>query len=106
MGLLKTLNVDIEQMAKDFDQNFYPDMKLSRGVYFDRKNFGVDKIVNGDPGRAVADDIAPDRLNGRDITAFISDFPLAESDRQALIALHTEQKIICLNSIPMKKWLG
>ncbi len=92
MGLLKTLNVDIEQMAKDFDQNFYPDMKLSRGVYFDRKNFGVDKIVNGDPERAVADDIAPDRLNGRDITAFISDFPLAESDRQALIALHTEQK--------------
>lgn len=92
MGLLKTLNVDIEQMAKDFDQNFYPDLKLSRGVYFDRKNFGVDKIVNGDPGRAVADDIAPDRLNGRDITAFINDFPLSESDRKALIALHTEQK--------------
>ncbi|MCK2180127.1 NAD(P)/FAD-dependent oxidoreductase [Hafnia paralvei] len=92
MGLLKTLNVDIEQMAKDFDQNFYPDLKLSRGVYFDRKNFGVDKIVNGDPGRAVADDIAPDRLNGRDITAFINDFPLSESDRNALIALHTEQK--------------
>ena len=92
MGLLKTLNVDIEQMAKDFDQNFYPDLKLSRGVYFDRKNFGVDKIVTGDPGRAVADDIAPDRLNGRDITAFINDFPLSESDRNALIALHTEQK--------------
>ncbi|WP_306588219.1 NAD(P)-binding protein [Hafnia paralvei] len=92
MGLLKTLNVDIEQMAKDFDQNFYPDLKLSRGVYFDRKNFGVDKIVNGDPGRAVADDIAPDRLNGRDINAFINDFPLSESDRNALIALHTEQK--------------
>ena len=92
MGLLKTLNVDIETMAKDFDQTFYPDLHLSRGVYFDRKNFGVDKIVSGDPGRAVADDIPPDRLNGRDIRDFINDFPLPESDRKALIALHTEEK--------------
>lgn len=92
MGLLKTLNVDIEKMAKDFDQTFYPDLHLSRGVYFDRKNFGVDKIVSGDPGRAVADDIPPERLNSRDIKDFISDFPLPESDRQALIALHTESK--------------
>ncbi|WP_256741245.1 NAD(P)-binding protein, partial [Cronobacter sakazakii] len=67
MGLLKTLNVSIERMAKSFDQTFYPDLNLSRGVYFDKTNFGVDKIVSGDPGRAVADDIPPDRMNARDI---------------------------------------
>ncbi|MGC8337892.1 NAD(P)-binding protein [Cronobacter sakazakii] len=92
MGLLKTLNVSIERMAKSFDQTFYPDLHLSRGVYFDKTNFGVDKIVSGDPGRAVADDIPPDRMNARDIRAFINDFPLPQADRDALIALHTEKK--------------
>lgn len=92
MALLKTLNVSIEGMAKSFDQTFYPDLNLSRGVFFDKKNFGVNKIVAGDPGRAVADDIPPDRMNARDISAFINDFPLPQADREALISLHTEQK--------------
>lgn len=92
MALLKTLNVSIEGMAKSFDQTFYPDLNLSRGVFFDKKNFGVNKIVAGDPGRAVADDIPPDRMNARDINAFINDFPLPQADREALISLHTEQK--------------
>lgn len=90
MGLIKDLNINIEKMGKDFDKTFYPDLNLSRGVYFDKKNFGVDKIVSGDPGRAVSDDIPPDRLNGRNIVDFINDFPLSEEDRKALIALHTE----------------
>ena len=48
--------------------------------------------MSGDPGRTVADDIPRDRLNGRSYEAFIGDFPLPESDRQALIALHTVKK--------------
>ena len=92
MGLLRKLGVDIDQLEQAFDTTFYPDLNLSRGVYFDRKNFGVDKVVSGDPGRTVADDIPRDRLNGRSYEAFIGDFPLPESDRQALIALHTVEK--------------
>ncbi len=60
------------------------DLNLSRGVYFDRKkNFGVDKVVSGDPGRTVADDIPRDRLNGRSYEAFIGDFPLPEASAGA-----------------------
>jgi spermidine dehydrogenase len=92
MGLLRKLGVDIDQLEQAFDTTFYPDLNLSRGVYFDRKNFGVDKVVSGDPGRTVADDIPRDRLNGRSYEAFIGDFPLPESERQALIALHTVEK--------------
>lgn len=92
MGLLKTLNINIEEMAKGFDQTFYPDLNLSRGVYFDRKNFGVDKIVAGDPGHAVSDDIPINRLNGRNIVDFINDFPMSEEDRRQLIAFHVEKK--------------
>lgn len=86
--LMETVGVSATRLKAGFDVNFYPDWQLSRGVFFDKKNFGETKIVSGDPGRAVSDDIPPDRLNGRDIEAFINDFPLSESDRKALIDLH------------------
>lgn len=92
LSLLKQLNIDIQQMAKDFDVNFYPDLNLSRGVYFDKKHFGVDKVVSGDPDGVVADAIPPDRRNGRAINQYINDFPLSSDDRQALILLHTLPK--------------
>ncbi|WP_395490491.1 NAD(P)-binding protein [Cedecea davisae] len=87
-GLMDSLGVSITRMKSSFDANFYPDNNLSRGVFFDKKNFGETKIVSGDPGRAVSDDIPPDRLNGRSIEAFINDFPLSEADRKALLDLH------------------
>lgn len=88
--LMSRLGISVTRLKNSFDVNFYPDNQLSRGVFFDKKNFGVTKIVSGDPGRAVSDDIPPDRLNGRDIKDFINDFPLSEADREALIALHTQ----------------
>lgn len=87
-GLLKALGVEIKRFESAFDRNFYPDLKLSRGVFFDKETFGEDKLVTGDPTPMVADDIAPERLNARSIRDFINDFPLPASDRKALIALH------------------
>ncbi|WP_265449236.1 NAD(P)-binding protein, partial [Aeromonas salmonicida] len=91
LGLLKTLEVNIDELAAGFQQTFYPDLGLSRGVYFDEKHFGVNKVVSGDPGHNVADDIPRDRLNGRPLAEFIGDFPLDEHDRAALLALHEEK---------------
>ncbi len=108
MGLLKTLGVDIDQLEKRFDTTFYPDLGLSRGVYFDEKNFGINKVVNGDPGRNVADDIPPDRLNGRSLEAFIGDFPLPPDDRAALLALYQQKKdyLPGLTQEQKGEWLG
>jgi len=91
-GLLKKLGVNIKRFETAFDRQFYPDLGLSRGVFFDKENFGEDKLVTGDPTPMVADDIAPDRLNARAIRDFINDFPLPPADRQALIELHTAPK--------------
>ncbi|MGG5239857.1 NAD(P)-binding protein [Pseudomonas lurida] len=91
-GLLKKLGVNIKRFETAFDRQFYPDLGLSRGVFFDKENFGEDKLVTGDPTPMVADDIAPDRLNARAISDFINDFPLPPADRQALIELHTAPK--------------
>ncbi|NNJ17226.1 FAD-dependent oxidoreductase [Pseudomonas putida CSV86] len=87
-GLLKALGVEIKRFETAFERNFYPDLKLSRAVFFDKETFGEDKLVTGDPTPMVADDIAPDRLNARSIRDFINDFPLPQADRAALIDLH------------------
>ncbi|WP_426129868.1 NAD(P)-binding protein [Pseudomonas sp. DWP1b1] len=91
-GLLKKLGVNIKRFETAFDRQFYPGLGLSRGVFFDKENFGEDKLVTGDPTPMVADDIAPDQLNARAISDFINDFPLPAADRQALIELHTAPK--------------
>ena len=90
--LLTDVGISVIKMKAGFDQNFYPNQMLSRGVFFDKRNFGETKIVSGDPGRAVSDDIPADRLNGRKIEDFINDFPLSDSDKAALIELHVSPK--------------
>ena len=91
-GLLKKLGVNIKRFETAFDRQFYPGLGLSRGVFFDKENFGEDKLVTGDPTPMVADDIAPDQLHARSISDFINDFPLPAEDRQALIDLHMAPK--------------
>jgi spermidine dehydrogenase len=91
-GLLKKLGVDIKRFESAFDRQFYPGLGLSRAVFFDKENFGEDKLVTGDPTPMVADDIAPDQLHARRIEDFINDFPLPQADRDALIAVHSAPK--------------
>lgn len=91
-GLLKKLGVTIKRFETAFDRQFYPGLGLSRGVFFDRENFGEDTLVSGDPTPMVADDIAPDQLHARTLSDFINDFPLPPADRQALIELHSAPK--------------
>lgn len=86
-GLLKQIGVNVDSLAKRFDVNFYPDLKLSRGVYFSKSEFGVDKVVSGNPGSVICDDVPKDKLNARDIQSFINDFPMNDKDKQDLINL-------------------
>ncbi|EAK6286452.1 spermidine dehydrogenase [Campylobacter lari] len=92
VDLLSSLGVDIDELAKRFDVNFYPDLNLSRGVYFSKTEFGVDKVVSGNPRKVICDDIPEGRHNGRSVEAFIGDFPLNEKDKKDLIALFKSEK--------------
>ncbi|MBE1237126.1 FAD-dependent oxidoreductase [Phaeovibrio sulfidiphilus] len=89
LRLLDDLGVSVDRLGDAFDTNFYHGLGLSRGVFFDRENFGENRIVTGDPSSIVDDDLTKDKLNGRTYAEFISDFPMPEEDRKALITLHT-----------------
>lgn len=90
LQFMSSLGVNIDELENSFNVNFYPDLGLGRGVYFDAKTFGVNKVVAGDPGYNVADEIPRDRINGRPIAEFINDFPFNDQDKADLLALFEE----------------
>lgn len=92
LDFLSKLGVNIDELAEKFDVNFYPDLGLSRGVYFNRSDFGIDKVVSGNPRRMVADDIPPTRLNGKSYEQFIGEFPMNNKDKKDLINLFSNPK--------------
>ncbi|STQ85803.1 NAD(P)/FAD-dependent oxidoreductase [Helicobacter muridarum] len=89
---LGKLGINIDELAKKFDVNFYPDLNLSRGVYFNKNDFGEDKVVSGNPRKVICDDIPEDRINGRTYKDFIADFPMSINDKKDLINLFENPK--------------
>ena len=88
-GLLRELGIDYHRFSEFFDTDLYPSLGLSRGVFFSREAFGIDRLVTGDPMRMVADDIPSDRMNERSPQAFIADYPVAPEAKAQLIELYT-----------------
>ena len=86
--LLRELAVDLDRFEQAFERTLYPSLGLSRGVFFNREAFGRDVLVTGDPMRMVADDIPPDRLNGKPVREFVAGFPVSEASKQQLITLY------------------
>lgn len=92
VAFLASLNIDIDALAKCFNQDFYPDLGLSRGVFFSKKDFGVSKLISGDPRVVIDDSIRKERNNARSFAEFIGDFPMPKADRDALLELFTKPK--------------
>nr|WP_249206156.1 NAD(P)/FAD-dependent oxidoreductase [Helicobacter kayseriensis] len=89
---LQGIGIDIDALAKAFDVDFYPNLGLGRGVYFNKKDYGVDRVVSGNPRKMVADDIPEDRINGRSYADFIGNFPMSAEDKKQLLDLHQNPK--------------
>ena len=90
-ALVASLGVDLARFDTAFDRELYPSLGLSRGVFFTREAFGVDRLVTGDPMRMVADDIPPNRMNARSPEDFVADFPIAEVMKPRLAELYTSR---------------
>lgn len=115
-AFIADLGVDLARFDTAFDRTLYPSLGLSRGVFFTREAFGIDRLVTGDPLRMVADDISAERMNARAIEAFVGDFPLPEGSRAKLVEVFTstrdplagktiEEKEAYLERISYRDWL-
>lgn len=89
-ALINELGIDLQRWydPKVFNRTLYPDLGLGRAFWFNKEEFGEDKLVTGDPTPMVADDIPPDRANGRSAAAFIADFPVSDAAKTAILKLY------------------
>ncbi len=90
--LLDDLGIQVQKFEKAINTNLYPGLGMSFGLFFAREAFGHDKLVTGDPQRALPTDIPPSLQRGRPIALFAADCPLSETARRDLIALYTEKR--------------
>ena len=99
--LLQDIGIDVSFASKVFDHDLYPSLGLQCGVFFDKKTFGKDKLVAGDPAiplsehqgyvtvpaeleKSVGD---PDAVN-----AFLEKSPLSAGVRQEIFELFCGRK--------------
>jgi spermidine dehydrogenase len=47
LGMLQELGIEVDRFYKYFDQNLYKNMGLKRATFFDKENFGVDRLLSG-----------------------------------------------------------
>ena len=75
--LMQTLGVDVERFDTAFDKKLYAGLGLSFGVFFDRENFGTDRLIAGSPLGAGADPTPGNTAKTKPIPEFIGEFPLS-----------------------------
>ena len=76
-GLLQDLGIETERFYKYFDQKFYESRNMTRGVFFDKETFGVDRLVTGD-GRP-------------DWSTYLAKTPMSEQARKDMLRIQTEK---------------
>ena len=90
--LIRELGIDVERSPEFEDGELYASLGLSRGVFFDKETFGVDRLVTGQPEfgwRGVDRPVTGERkLRWRE---FLARTPLSERARNDLARLYEEQ---------------
>ena len=92
--LLRALGVDPERFYDErvFHRRLYPGLGLSRGIFFNKEAFGIDKLVTGDPLVIGFDEFAPKTPNARPITEVLAESPLTPAAKDGLAELFAGQK--------------
>src|ERR1700722_11216357 len=87
-GLLQELGIEVQKFDKYFDQNFTKTHGLQRGVFFDQKTFGVDKLVvgSGKPKEELEEEGKSDR------SEFLEQTPLSKDAKADLKRLFADKQ--------------
>jgi spermidine dehydrogenase len=87
--LFQELGIDVQKFYKYYDQDFNKSHDLQRGVFFDQKTFGVDKLVVGSGKKT--DDL--DEEGGKtDRAEFLAQTPLSTAAKADLKRLYADKE--------------
>jgi spermidine dehydrogenase len=89
--LIQALGVDIRRWDTAFEGGLYASLGLTKGVYFDRETFGVDRLVVGSP-IVTGGDSMPSHGKARPIEAVVAEFPMSDDAKTRLIAFFKHPK--------------
>ena len=92
LRLLSQLGVDVRRFQRAIATSLYPGLGLSPAMFFEREQFGVDRLVTGDPQRSLPNDIPANLEPTRAVQAFWADAPLSAAQRQLMVTLYTEER--------------
>ncbi len=87
-GLIRELGIDVERYPEFEDEELYASLGLSRGVFFDKETFGVDRLVTGQR-----------ELGWRE---FLAKTPLSERARNDIARLY-EERVDYLPDLSLKE---
>jgi spermidine dehydrogenase len=88
-ALLQELAIDVQKFYKYYDQDFDKSHGLQRGVFFDKKTFGVDKLVVGS-GKS-SEDLAEGGSKS-DRADFLAQTPLSDAVKTDLRRLFADKE--------------
>jgi spermidine dehydrogenase len=83
-GLLRDLGIDIARFETAFERGFYPSLRLSRGIFFNREAFGRDLLVGSEPGN----DGEATGGNAQSWANFVLAFPVSDLSKRQLTELY------------------
>jgi len=83
-GLLRDLGVDVTRFDTAFEENLYPSLGLTRGMFFAREAFGRDVLVSGAEALGRLDK----RQAPRALADVIAEVPISAQGRDQLRALY------------------
>jgi spermidine dehydrogenase len=88
--LIRELGIEVERFPEFEDEELYASLGLSRGVFFDKETFGVDRLVTGERGLYEVDRRATRerKLVWRE---FLAKTPLSERARKDIARLYEER---------------
>ncbi len=87
-GLIRELGIEVERYPEFVDEELYASLGLSRGVFFDKETFGVDRLVTGQH-----------ELGWRE---FLAKTPLSERARNDIARLY-EERVDYLPDLSLKE---
>jgi spermidine dehydrogenase len=88
-ALFQDLGIDVQRFHKYFDEEFEKSHGLQRGIFFDKKTFGVDKLVVGS-GKSSED--MSEGGGKSDPTEFLAEAPLSDAAKTDLKRLFANKE--------------